>query len=153
LTDNANGDFLSWLYGEWTAFVPVGVGECFFVDVDLECLFGFLLCRGNREIAQAFSPVIEFVFVATAEEDLANDEVGAVVVVIEHPIIDVVNVTAFHFIANRIVDVEADDLDRPVAGIGDSGRGSSMRRLAGVTDPGYNIQSNVGFTNGDEAGS
>src|SRR5207249_8369464 len=61
---------------------------------------------------------------------------------------------AFYYVANRIVDVEADYLDRggAAAGGGDPGWVNGRCGAAGVTAPGYNIQANIGFADSDEAG-
>jgi hypothetical protein len=70
----------------------------------------------------------------------ATDEVGAVVVGIDHPVRDVVHVAALHLVLDRIVDVESLDLD-----------GGGLRVGRVILNAPY-LQFNVRFANGDEAG-
>lgn len=118
LADDTNGDLLPSLHREWMALVAVNSGESFFVDLDFQSLLGFLFCRGLGQIAQPFLPFVELVFVAAAEEDVAHDEVGAVVIVVHHPVGDVVDVAAFHFVFDGVVDVQAGNADQCIVGSG-----------------------------------
>ncbi len=64
-----DSNLLPFFYLEGTADVAVSTGEGFVVNLDLQRLFGSLLRRGESEVAQAFFPRVEFVLVATAEEE------------------------------------------------------------------------------------
>ena len=73
--------------------------------------------------------------VATTEEELLDNEVAAVIIVINHPVGDVGDVAGFDFVFDGVVDVEAADFDGGfVAGFveldigladGDEGTGST----------------------------
>ena len=144
--------------------MAVGVGEGFVVNLEFEGLFGLFLSGGSGQVAEFLLPLVKLVFVATAEEDLADDEVGAVVGVIEHPVCDVVNVAALDFVADGIVNIEAGDFDLDHAF--DSGRrrpfdfAQGKRAVPTFLDGGRRFrrnratlnQTDVGFADGDEGG-
>src|ERR1039458_9737275 len=75
LADDADGDFLAFLYREWMALVAVDAIERFVVNFHFQCLLGPFFCGGFGDVAQAAFPIVELVFVATTEENLADDEV------------------------------------------------------------------------------
>ncbi len=75
LADDTHGDLLAFLHGERMAGVTVDAGEGFIVNLQLQGLFGLPLCRSFGEVAQAAFSLVELVFAAAAEEDLAHDEV------------------------------------------------------------------------------
>jgi hypothetical protein len=68
LADDADGNFLAFLYREGVAGVAVEAGEGFVVDLDFQGLFGGFFGSGFGEVAQAFFPVVELVLRAAAEE-------------------------------------------------------------------------------------
>ena len=86
----------------------------FVVEFNLRVCSAFFLWR-LWQCHQAAFPIVELVFIAPAEKDLAHDEVRAVVIVVHHPVGDVVNVAAFYFVLDRVVDVQAGDFDNAQA--------------------------------------
>lgn len=85
--------------------------KCFFVDLDAERVLGFALGRQPRLGVKALAPLVELVLVAAAEEDLAHHEVGAVVVVVDHPVCDVGDGAGLDLVLDGVVDVETANLD------------------------------------------
>ncbi len=90
LGDDADGDFLAFA-GDFDrmGMVVINPVEGFVVDFDFEGFFGVAFGGCFRQRFQSFFPLIEFAFIATAEEDLPDDEVVAVVVCVHHPVGDV----------------------------------------------------------------
>ena len=75
------------------------------VYFNFQGFFRFLFGAVFGQVVQSFFPFVELVFVAAAEEDLFDHKVAAVVVVVDHPVGDVVNVAGFYFVFDGVVDV------------------------------------------------
>ena len=61
--------------------------------------------------AEAFLPGFELFLVATTEMQALDDELTAIIVVIDFPIGDVFDATRLHIIFDGVIDVEASDFD------------------------------------------
>ena len=61
--------------------------------------------------AEAFLPSFELFLVATAKMQALDDELTAIVVVVNFPIGDVFDATCLHVIFDGVIDVEASDFD------------------------------------------
>ena len=92
--------------------MTIHAGVRFIVDLEFERLLDTTASGLCSQGFDSLFPRIEFIFVATAEEYLFNHEVRAIVIVVEHPVGDVVDVAAFYLIFDRVVDVEAGDFHR-----------------------------------------
>lgn len=130
LADDADGEALAvGDFGDGVAAVAVEAGEGVFVEFHAQGALGFGAGALLGEFGESFAPVFKFVFVAAAEEDLARDEVAAVVVGVEHPVGDVLHVAAFHEVFDGVVNVETGDFhDDAKAGALDADVGLAARR-------------------------
>ena len=98
LTNNPHRKFLPFLHNNRVRNMAVQALKRLIVYFDFQGFFRFLFGAVFVEVIQSFFLFVELVSVAAAEENLFDHKVAAVIIIVEHPVGDVMNVAELDFI-------------------------------------------------------
>src|SRR6185437_7697177 len=86
--------------------VAVQAIKRFIINFYLQCFLYFLFGAVFSQAVQTFFPFIKFRFLAAAEENLLYYKIASVVIIINHPVGNIMNISWLYNVFDRVVNIQ-----------------------------------------------